>query len=133
MLAFIYLLPTSSLFFLQNVAQLKLLNTTVFPVQYSAKFYSDIVGTQKVQLTPNEELVKFAYFNGYVVGSICTRVESSPSEANPNRKRIYIMTLGTYKKEAQGKEARRSLLSLPLEMAAAKKQNSRQISLCISL
>lgn len=56
----------------------------------------------------DEDLCKFAYHNGFVVGEICARIEPLPSETagttatadddkrngSSGRKRIYIMTLG---------------------------------------
>lgn len=70
----------------QNVEQLRTLNTSCFPVSYNDAFYKEVV-TQK-----NEYLSKFAYWNGFVIGAVCTRVE--PCVDRPERKRLYIMTLG---------------------------------------
>jgi ribosomal protein S18 acetylase RimI-like enzyme len=38
----------------------------------------------------DEGLCKFAYFNGFVVGAACARVENTEGD----RQRLYIMTLG---------------------------------------
>jgi ribosomal protein S18 acetylase RimI-like enzyme len=38
----------------------------------------------------NEGLCKFAYWNGFVIGAVCTRLETLEGD----RQRLYIMTLG---------------------------------------
>jgi len=77
-----------------NVEQLRMVNKACFPISYNNTFYSEVVKRK------DEDLCKFAYHNGFVVGEICARVEPLPETAeskgdgtNP-RKRIYIMTLG---------------------------------------
>jgi ribosomal protein S18 acetylase RimI-like enzyme len=82
-----------------NVEQLRMMNKTTFPISYAESFYKDVVKSK------NENLNKFAYHNGFVVGAICTRVEPLPkdendaADANANadeksdKTRIYIMTL----------------------------------------
>ena len=60
------------------------MNLAVFPVRYNDSFY------QKVTQTP-KEVTQYAYWNGFVVGAICCRLEP-PS--GPGPKRLYIMTLG---------------------------------------
>mmetsp|Transcript_34141 Transcript_34141/g.61319 ORF Transcript_34141/g.61319 Transcript_34141/m.61319 type:complete len:168 (+) Transcript_34141:36-539(+) len=69
-----------------NVEQLKKINQACFPVSYNDSFYEDMAKKQ------DENLCKFAYWNGFAVGAICTRVEPIPD--CPGRSRIYIMTLG---------------------------------------
>lgn len=89
-----------------NVAQLRMVNTACFPISYNDAFYTDVVKRK------DEDLCKFAYHNGFVVGEICARVENlPPSNDNKHdddngsttqnsggggkpRKRVYIMTLG---------------------------------------
>jgi ribosomal protein S18 acetylase RimI-like enzyme len=68
-----------------NIQQLRQVNVACFPVSYGDKFYQDVVQRN------NEGLNKFAYWNGFVVGAVCTRVE--PLE-DSDRHRLYIMTLG---------------------------------------
>lgn len=78
-------------------------NLACFPVHYQETYYKDVVDGQ------NEGLCKFAYWNGFVVGAACSRVEtiknndeegSSSStqqqqqQQQQPKKRIYIMTLG---------------------------------------
>ena len=70
-----------------------MINKTCFPITYSESFYKDVVKSR------NENLNKFAYHNGFVVGAICARIEPLPksddnsTSANEGN-RIYVMTLG---------------------------------------
>lgn len=64
-------------------------NLACFPVHYQETYYKDVVEVQ------NEGLCKFAYWNGFVVGAACSRVENIKEEGSTQlQKRIYIMTLG---------------------------------------
>lgn len=91
--------------------QLRKINTASFPVAYSESFYQDVLKRN------NENLNKFVYCNGFVVGALCARIESppypvgntdssstttkrqsarpkeEPKEDSPKRQRLYIMTL----------------------------------------
>eukprot|EP00053_Salpingoeca_punica_P005588 m.55441 g.55441 ORF g.55441 m.55441 type:complete len:165 (+) comp13313_c0_seq1:117-611(+) len=67
-----------------NLRQLKLLNSVLFPVPYTEKFYNDCVASG--------DLCKLVYFEDIVVGAVCCRIESDP--ATPGVKQLYIMTLG---------------------------------------
>lgn len=58
-----------------------------------------------------EALTKYAYWNGFVVGAICTRLEPHPT--SPNRRRMYIMTLGVlsaYRGRGVGKKLVKSVM-----------------------
>lgn len=82
---------------------------------YSDNFYRDMIQRGK----ENENLCKYAYYHGFVIGAICTRIEpiplsstatfsdgsmaaaeqlsqteSSKTTVASSKKRIYIMTLG---------------------------------------
>mmetsp|Transcript_4691 Transcript_4691/g.9746 ORF Transcript_4691/g.9746 Transcript_4691/m.9746 type:complete len:192 (-) Transcript_4691:147-722(-) len=92
-----------------NIEQLRKVNLACFPVQYQEKYYKDVSETK------SDGLCKFAYWNGFVVGAACSRIEplnakksieddennnskenggdSTPDEKG-GEKRIYIMTLG---------------------------------------
>jgi N-alpha-acetyltransferase 50 len=86
------------LHFVFAVSQLRKVNVACFPVSYQETYYTDVVACK------NEGLCKLAYYNGFVVGAACARIEpipqtssssSSPSTTTNSRgKRIYIMTLG---------------------------------------
>jgi ribosomal protein S18 acetylase RimI-like enzyme len=69
-----------------NVEILRKVNTACFPISYNDNFYKDVVSRQ------DEGLNKFAYYGGFVVGAVCTRIEPLASDAS--RTRLYIMTLG---------------------------------------
>ena len=58
-----------------NILQLKVLNTATLPVRYSDKFYRDLLDNY------TNKYMKFAFWNGFVVGGICARVENN-SEKN---------------------------------------------------
>lgn len=60
------------------------MNLACFPVQYQETYYKNVVESK------NEDLCKFAYWNGYVVGAACSRVENVEGS---DRQRLYIMTL----------------------------------------
>jgi ribosomal protein S18 acetylase RimI-like enzyme len=67
------------------------LNRVCFPVQYKDQFYKDVLAQK------SDEISKFAYVNGFVVGSVCCRVEPlDPTAAggDSGRMRLYIMTFG---------------------------------------
>lgn len=80
-----------------NVEQLRTLNNNTFPVRYSDKFYRDIVSTY------DKEYMRFAFWNGFVIGGICARVEAQEgSQTN----KLYIMTLNVlaaYRRRGIGK------------------------------
>jgi ribosomal protein S18 acetylase RimI-like enzyme len=63
-----------------NVEQLRIINSTSLPISYADGFYKDVVKAK------NESLNKYAYHNGFVIGSICCRIQ--------DESKIYIMTLG---------------------------------------
>ena len=95
-----------------NVEQLRMINTSSFPVQYNDGFYKDVVERH------DEDLCKFAYWNGFVVGAICARIEPIPKAhledgAAPGRKRLYIMTLAVlaaYRGRGVGRQMVKSVL-----------------------
>eukprot|EP00037_Helgoeca_nana_P020658 m.206229 g.206229 ORF g.206229 m.206229 type:complete len:166 (+) comp25344_c0_seq3:133-630(+) len=65
-----------------NVKQLKLLNSVIFPVSYTEKFYKNVL--------TSGELAKLAYFEDVIVGSVCCRVDTDDA----GDQNLYIMTLG---------------------------------------
>jgi len=56
-----------------NLAELRLLNDTTFPVRYNDKFYREV-------LTTLPEFTRYAYVHNKVVGAICCRVEEEEVE-----------------------------------------------------
>ncbi|GBC04939.1 hypothetical protein RclHR1_05960007 [Rhizophagus clarus] len=72
-----------------NLGQLKKLNTVLFPVQYSEKFYKDVLEVG--------EFAKFAYFNDCCIGAVCCRkeqIKESNQGTTSDQAKLYIMTLG---------------------------------------
>ena len=55
------------------------------PVRYTDKFYRELIAKAP------EEYLKFAFWNGFAVGSVCSRLESQEEEGS---NKIYIMTIG---------------------------------------
>lgn len=85
--------------------QLRKINTSSFPISYSEDFYKNVVKQR------NEEMNKFAYWNGYVVGAVCTRLE--PVEEGSTDQRLYIMTLAVlaaYRGRGIGRQLLQSVL-----------------------
>jgi ribosomal protein S18 acetylase RimI-like enzyme len=68
----------------KNVEQLRLLNTTIFPVRYNDDFY------KKVYKHP--KLAQFALYNDTPIGAVAGRIEED-KESGLNTQ-LYIMTLG---------------------------------------
>ena len=66
-----------------NIKQLKLLNTTIFPVSYTEKFYKEVLTVG--------EFAKLAWYEDVIVGSVCCRIDT---DAGTGVKKLYIMTLG---------------------------------------
>ena len=67
-----------------------MLNIKTLPVRYSDNFYRDLISNY------SNKFLQYAFYNGFVVGSVCARVESMPTEsADPvetEKKRLYIMS-----------------------------------------
>lgn len=61
------------------------INTASFPISYNESFYQDLLDRK------DENLNKFAYWNGFVVGALASRLEQSTNEGGDQR--LYIMTL----------------------------------------
>ena len=82
----------------QNVEQLRRVNASCFPVSYNDSFYKEVVEQH------SDNLSKFAYYQNFVIGAVCCRIENindnntTTTDTNNNdaivRKRLYIMTLG---------------------------------------
>jgi ribosomal protein S18 acetylase RimI-like enzyme len=111
-------------------------NLACFPVQYQETYYKDVVEKH------DEGLCKFAYYNGFVVGAACSRLEDIPnveddktdntddsnnkSNSNnkntSNKKRIYIMTLGVLA-AYRGRQIGTQLIQSILDHYESQKEN----------
>jgi ribosomal protein S18 acetylase RimI-like enzyme len=112
-------------------------NLACFPVQYQETYYKDVVEKH------DEGLCKFAYYNGFVVGAACSRLEdipnveddktdntddsnnksnSSNNKNTSNKKRIYIMTLGVLA-AYRGRQIGTQLIQSILDHYESQKEN----------
>jgi ribosomal protein S18 acetylase RimI-like enzyme len=67
-----------------NLEQLKVINNDTLPVKYTDKFYKDLL------INYPQELLQYAFFNGFTVGAVCARIEPHDIE---NCNKLYIMTI----------------------------------------
>ncbi|KAF9360756.1 N-alpha-acetyltransferase 50 [Mortierella sp. AD094] len=67
-----------------NLGQIKRLNTVLFPVVYNPSFYKEILEVG--------EFAKIIYFNDVCVGGVCCRKE--PIAGEKSTQNLYIATLG---------------------------------------
>ncbi|OJA13071.1 hypothetical protein AZE42_01896 [Rhizopogon vesiculosus] len=63
----------------RNIGTVRKLNSVLFPIKYSDKFYQDILATEV------EDFCQLVYYNDVPVGIICCRLEN---------KDLYLMTMG---------------------------------------
>lgn len=61
-----------------NIEQLRKVNLACFPVQYQEKYYKDVKDSK------GDGLCKFAYWNGFVVGAACARIEPIGGSSTSN-------------------------------------------------
>jgi N-alpha-acetyltransferase 50 len=113
-----------------------------FPIHYQEKYYKEVVERH------DEGLCKFAYYNGFVVGAACSRLETLPEDKQdetskqednnnntisngnkkkkdislPIKKRIYIMTLGVLA-PYRGMEIGTQIIQSILDHYEANKEN----------
>ncbi|GBE81104.1 predicted protein [Sparassis crispa] len=66
-----------------NLGTVRKLNSVLFPIKYSEKFYQDIL------LPEVEDFCKLIYYNDVPVGTICCRVETRDGQS-----KLYLMTMG---------------------------------------
>ncbi|CAL1707617.1 unnamed protein product [Somion occarium] len=66
-----------------NLGTVRKLNSVLFPIKYSEKFYQDVL------LPEVEDFCKLVYFNDVPVGTICCRFETAGETT-----KLYLMTMG---------------------------------------
>ncbi|KAI0766474.1 N-acetyltransferase NAT13 [Irpex lacteus] len=66
-----------------NLGTVRKLNSVLFPIRYSDKFYHDILEAEV------EEFCKLIYYNDIPVGTFCCRLETNGDQA-----KLYVMTMG---------------------------------------
>ena len=66
-----------------NLQQLRTINANTLPVKYSDKFYRELIDNYSA------EYMKFCFWNGFVVGAVCARLEGRDTDSC----KLYIMTI----------------------------------------
>ena len=120
-------------------------NLACFPVQYQDKYYKDVSESK------GDGLCKFAYWNGFVVGAACARLEpihvvhkdnddsndKNGTSDGSGKKRIYIMTLGVlaaYRGRTIGAQLIQSILDhFEHNMGNAELKDVTEISLHVQI
>ncbi|KAJ7496017.1 acyl-CoA N-acyltransferase [Mycena galericulata] len=90
-----------------NLGTVRKLNSVLFPIKYSEKFYQDIL------LPEVEDFCKLVYYNDVPVGTVCCRLENKDGHVS-----LYLMTMGIlapYRSRQLGSTS----LQLILDAAAA--------------
>ncbi|EAU91495.1 N-acetyltransferase NAT13 [Coprinopsis cinerea okayama7 len=85
-----------------NLGTVRKLNSVLFPIRYSEKFYQDILKPEV------EEFCKLVYYNDIPVGTICCRLENKDDQ-----EQLYLMTMGVlapYRSREVGSKALESVL-----------------------
>ncbi|KEP49961.1 GNAT family acetyltransferase [Rhizoctonia solani 123E] len=68
-----------------NLGTLRKLNSVLFPIRYSEKFYREVLEPEL------DEFCKLIYYNDVPVGAVCSRIERGQ---RPGEACVYIMTMG---------------------------------------
>ncbi|KAM6502005.1 Acyl-CoA N-acyltransferase [Amanita muscaria] len=66
-----------------NLGTVQKLNSVLFPIKYSEKFYQDVLKPEV------EEFCKLVYYNDVPVGTICCRLDTTDDRSD-----MYLMTMG---------------------------------------
>jgi len=92
-----------------NIGTLRKLNSVLFPIKYSDRFYKDVL------LPEHEDYCQLIYYNDIPVGTVCCRIEADPN--TPDRSRLYIMTMGVlapYRSRKLGTKALQKVIDVAL-------------------
>ncbi|TRM69445.1 acyl-CoA N-acyltransferase [Schizophyllum amplum] len=85
-----------------NLGTVRKLNSVLFPIKYSEKFY------QSIQSPELEDFCKLVYYNDVPVGTVCCRIETEGDDTS-----LYIMTMGVlapYRSRGVGSKSLQSVL-----------------------
>jgi len=86
-----------------NLGTVRKLNSVLFPIKYSDKFYQDV-------LSPDaEEFCKLVYYNDIPVGTVCCRFETVGETT-----KLYLMTMGIlapYRSRGLGSQSLQHILT----------------------
>ncbi|KAJ3535502.1 hypothetical protein NMY22_g6463 [Coprinellus aureogranulatus] len=86
-----------------NLGTVRKLNSVLFPIKYSEKFYQDILAPEV------EDFCKLVYYNDIPVGTICCRFENKDDQ-----RVLYLMTMGIlapYRSRGLGSKALKEILN----------------------
>ncbi|KAJ3964880.1 N-acetyltransferase NAT13 [Lentinula raphanica] len=85
-----------------NLGTLRKLNSVLFPISYSDRFYQDVLKPEV------DEFCKLVYYNDIPVGTICCRIETKDNEIA-----LYLMTMGVlapYRSRGLGSQALQQII-----------------------
>ncbi|KAH7929891.1 acyl-CoA N-acyltransferase [Leucogyrophana mollusca] len=68
----------------KNLGTVRKLNSVLFPIKYSERFYNDILQPEV------EDFCQLVYYNDVPVGNICCRLETN----DDGQTKLYLMTMG---------------------------------------
>ncbi|KAF9454011.1 acyl-CoA N-acyltransferase [Macrolepiota fuliginosa MF-IS2] len=97
-----------------NLGTVRKLNSVLFPIKYSDKFYQGILQPEV------EDFCKLVYYNDIPVGTICCRLENKDDQNH-----LYLMTMGVlapYRSRGLGSQ------SLELVLKAAEARSKPKIN-----
>ncbi|THH31806.1 hypothetical protein EUX98_g2397 [Antrodiella citrinella] len=86
-----------------NLGTVRKLNSVLFPIKYSEKFYQDVL------LPDTEEFCKLVYYNDIPVGTICCRLETTDGIT-----KLYLMTMGVlapYRSKGLGSQSLQQIIT----------------------
>ncbi|KAH7909045.1 N-acetyltransferase NAT13 [Hygrophoropsis aurantiaca] len=96
-----------------NLGTIRKLNSVLFPIKYSERFYNDILQPEV------EEFCQLVYYNDVPVGNICCRLETT----DDGQTKLYLMTMGIlapYRSRRLGSQSLERVLTAAAASAAPK-------------
>ncbi|KZV63807.1 N-acetyltransferase NAT13 [Peniophora sp. CONT] len=103
-----------------NLGTVRKLNSVLFPVRYSDKFYADVLQPEV------EDFCQLVYYNDIPIGTICCRLETKDG-----KQQLYLLTMGVlapYRHLGVGAQTLQHVLD-----AAAARQNIHRIYLHVQV